>query len=138
MLWQQAIGVGPLTPLYATADGGAIVTDYGDLYTLDQNGNLTSQLPDTGAVYSWTGQWYDPPAGSGYVASVTLPGVLFAPSYAAIQAGNPSLTPAAIPSLGAFCRKADADKAKGYIGNSVRWNEENRPAQCSIFVHGVL
>jgi hypothetical protein len=55
-------------PLYATADGGAIVTsatrtqygitEPGNLYTVDQNGNTTGQQPDTGAALSWTGSWY--------------------------------------------------------------------------------
>jgi hypothetical protein len=31
----------------------------GTLYTLDADGNVTSQQPDTGAAYSWTEQWYD-------------------------------------------------------------------------------
>jgi hypothetical protein len=70
VLWQQAIPVPagsyngltpPLTPLYATADGGAIVrsgpaigsTQPGTLYTVDQNGNVTSQMPDPGTTYSW-------------------------------------------------------------------------------------
>jgi hypothetical protein len=74
-MWQQTIGQTPITPLYATADGGAIVTSstqcsynvvtdtpcspqLGTLYTVDQNGNVTSQSPDTAAVYSWTGQSY--------------------------------------------------------------------------------
>lgn len=84
VLWQHNLGGGALTPLYATADGGAIVTStapcqqistwapfgrapcplnsqsqsrLGTLYTVDQNGNTTSQTPDTGATMSWTGQF---------------------------------------------------------------------------------
>jgi len=55
-------------PLYATADGGAIVTStitggngdtqLGTLYTVDKDGNMTGQEPDAGAVLSWTGNWY--------------------------------------------------------------------------------
>jgi hypothetical protein len=90
VVWQQQIGTAPpgnnnppaVTPLYATADGGAIVTStssscsglvvtswpnynapqcnttLGTLYTVDQNGNVTSQAADTGAVYSWADQSY--------------------------------------------------------------------------------
>jgi hypothetical protein len=70
VLWQQAVGTAPITPLYATADGGAIVTSttqcahnvvtqnacspqLGTLYTVDQNGNVTAQTADTGITYSW-------------------------------------------------------------------------------------
>jgi hypothetical protein len=74
VVWQTAMGA-PVTPLYATADGGAIVTSsrmcsqnfvqnppwppapctptLGTLYTVDQNGNVTSQMPDPGTTYSW-------------------------------------------------------------------------------------
>jgi hypothetical protein len=57
-----------VTPLYAPADGGAIVTStttdsqgntqLGALYTVDKDGNVTGQSPDTGAVTSWSGRWY--------------------------------------------------------------------------------
>jgi hypothetical protein len=81
LLWQQQLEGPSLTPLYATADGGAIVTSstqcptnivtsfggfgasplcspaLGTLYTVDQNGSVTGQTPDTGTVYSWTNQW---------------------------------------------------------------------------------
>jgi hypothetical protein len=95
VVWQQQITTPPLGggsapavyPLYATADGGAIVTStpptcppgdlddnwllgivclsngltpldpafglLGTLYTVDQNGNVTSQTADPGAKYSW-------------------------------------------------------------------------------------
>ena len=75
ILWQQSVnpdsgsGAGtPVTPQYATADGGAVVTStttqpngstlLGTLFTFDPSGNLTGQTPDTGAVRSWTGSWY--------------------------------------------------------------------------------
>jgi hypothetical protein len=55
-------------PLYATADGGQIVTSAptdsqgnrgdGMLFTMDQNGSMTGQTTDMGAVLSWTGGWY--------------------------------------------------------------------------------
>jgi hypothetical protein len=83
VVWQQQITTAPpngawppaVYPLYATADGGAIVTttpqcppnlffanacptpQHGTLYTVDQNGNVTSQTPDTGAILSWTDRW---------------------------------------------------------------------------------
>lgn len=111
VIWQQALP-SVLTPLYATADGGAIVTSttqcthnivtdtpcspqLGTLYTVDQNGNVTSQTPDPGVVYSWTGGLYDP---SARVSAV--PGLLPidpAASFCAFASGggpggNPSLT----------------------------------------------
>jgi hypothetical protein len=93
VVWQQQITTAPpgsnappVYPLYATADGGAIVTSsartcppgdltnvegtfgclstalspvdlgygqLGTLYTVDQNGNVTSQMLDPGTMYSW-------------------------------------------------------------------------------------
>jgi len=105
--WQQTVGTAPLTPLYATADGGAIVTSttqcprnivtqntctpqLGTLYTVDQNGNMTAQTPDTGAVYSWTNQWYDPPPAGGAVFALTLPPLYLATTFAAILNGSAS------------------------------------------------
>jgi hypothetical protein len=63
VLWSQQVTSTPtwLTPLYATPDGGVIVrssTQIGQLGTLDKDGNVTSQAPDTGAVHSWKGNWY--------------------------------------------------------------------------------
>ena len=114
VVWQQQIGTGSLTPLYATADGGAIVTStpqcnrtvvrpdicspvLGTLYTVDQNGNVTSQTPDIGAVYSWTNQWYDPPPAGATISAVTLPALYLAMTFAGIYQGNASLTGAAVP-----------------------------------------
>jgi len=107
VVWQQTMGTAPLTPLYATADGGAIVTSttqcprnivtqntctpqLGTLYTVDQNGNVTSQTPDTGVVYSWTGQWYDPAPSGGTVSAVTMAAIDFARTLANVLWGNPS------------------------------------------------
>jgi len=105
VVWQQQIGSSPLTPLYATADGGVIATStsqcshnivtdstcspvLGTLYTLDKDGNVTSQTPDTGATYSWTDQSY---AASGTGASAfASPQIPFALTYQAISGGNPS------------------------------------------------
>ena len=91
----------PITPLYATADGGVIVTSswngtLGTLYQLDQNGNTTSQMPDLGAVLSWTNQWY---AGvGGYsVSALALPVPKLAESYWPIVGANNSNTGTAIP-----------------------------------------
>jgi hypothetical protein len=98
----------PVTPLYATADGGAIVTSttqcsrnivtqnictpqLGTLYTVDQNGNVTAQTPDTGAVYSWTNQWYDPPASGSTVSGISMPPIILASTFAAVLEGNLSL-----------------------------------------------
>ncbi|HKF21771.1 MAG TPA: IPT/TIG domain-containing protein, partial [Candidatus Angelobacter sp.] len=86
MLWNQNVGpaldtvprgspTAPfLTPLYATTDGGIIVrsaqegncqdnppqckTVSSTLYTLDQDGNVTGQTSDPGAVLSWSDKWY--------------------------------------------------------------------------------
>jgi hypothetical protein len=118
VLWQQQAGGTWVTPLYATADGGTIVTSttqcsynivtynpnpgtppcpaFGTLYTVDQNGNVTSQTPDAGAVYSWTNQWYDPAPAGGAVASVTLSPLYLAMTFAAILNGNASETGASV------------------------------------------
>jgi hypothetical protein len=103
ILWQKQLGA-VVTPLYATADGGGIATStppcsqevqappygippcpigtphasLGTLYTVDRNGNVTSQTPDTGAILSWTNQWYLDPQGT--VSSVSEPPVDF-PQY---------------------------------------------------------
>jgi len=122
ILWSQQFPVteqGPI-PLYATADGGVIVTStppacpggdlsfnnsntivcqsqpnfllgsgqtqLGTLYTLDQNGNITSSAPDPGTVYSWKGAYEaiaDPS-----VQSVALPMFNIAQSFAAVRGGN--------------------------------------------------
>jgi hypothetical protein len=85
MLWKQTVGpafdptsnatTAPfLTPLYATADAGAIVrskqvgncqgtpprcqTVGSTLYTVDQSGNVTGQDLDLRAILSWSGKSY--------------------------------------------------------------------------------
>jgi hypothetical protein len=105
VLWQQTVGTAPIAPLYATADGGAVVTStiqcahnvvtdtpcspqLGTLYTVDQNGNVSSQTPDTGAVYSWTNQWYDPTPSATTVSAATLPPIYLASSFWAVLWGN--------------------------------------------------
>ncbi|HEV3039143.1 MAG TPA: IPT/TIG domain-containing protein [Candidatus Angelobacter sp.] len=136
VLWQKKINPDvngnptPVTPMYATADGGAIVTSstttqdgtkqFGSLFTLDKDGNQTSQTPDTGAVYSWRNNWYSSnggpaqngaaslvrarfggtlaglsPSGDG-LQSLPLQDLSLAPTWAAILAGNASDTPVAI------------------------------------------
>jgi hypothetical protein len=119
IIWSQQLVSTP-TPLYATSDGGVIVTStpavcpggdlaydqhlnlvcqdnlglpstsgpnpLGTLYTLDQNGNVTSSTPDPGAVYSWKGSYVT--AGDPAVQSATLPIPYFAPTYGAVLGGN--------------------------------------------------
>jgi hypothetical protein len=113
VLWQQTIA-SPLTPLYATADGGAIATStpqctqpvvngtpcnpgpLGTLYTLDQNGSITSQTPDSGAEYSWTGQWYDAPPSGGMISSGLIASLDPAASFSSFGDGNPSHSKVAV------------------------------------------
>jgi hypothetical protein len=100
IVWEQQFS-SPVLPLYATSDGGAIVTStqaapapetqenlptqLGTLYTLDQNGNVALQTPDTGAQLSWTGNWYvDPPD---TVSAVTEPGLELS-GFGAVAQGN--------------------------------------------------
>ncbi|MFZ3213427.1 MAG: IPT/TIG domain-containing protein [Terriglobales bacterium] len=99
VLWQQDLGTS-VTPLYATVDGGAIVTStqpgssqLGTLYTLGQGGGIASQAPDTGAVYSWLGQWYDAPASAATLSAITGPAMLLAVAPWPMFQGNPSHTP---------------------------------------------
>ena len=118
LLWQKQVTQTPpgggappaVYPLYATADGGAIVTStpqcyasvvatgpcssqLGTLYTLDQNGIVTSQTADTGALYSWTNQWYVDPQ---YGVSGVLGSLLALVGWTGGDKGNPSSTAAAI------------------------------------------
>ncbi len=84
---------GPPAPLYATSDGGVVVTttqngQLGTLYTLDQNGNITLQSADTGIAHSWLGQSYYDPAGT--ISSISLPLIQLAPTFAAVTGGNRS------------------------------------------------
>src|SRR5262249_54216524 len=72
-IWQTQLTSGEvtLTPLYATADGGAIVrstpsSGAATLYNLDQYGNTIDSVSDTGAKLSWSGQWYQDPASTLY------------------------------------------------------------------------
>ena len=68
----------------------------GTLYTLDQYGNATSQTADTGARVSWTGQWYQDPAG--LLSSLALPLIDVDPGYFGLVAeGNPSQNGLAFP-----------------------------------------
>jgi hypothetical protein len=82
-----------LIPAYATADGGAIVrsmptSGQATLYTLDQDGNVTSQTADTGAVSSWTGNWYADPLGT--ISQVSMPLLNLASSFWPFAGANPS------------------------------------------------
>jgi hypothetical protein len=90
------------TPLYATADGGVIVTStlcampvhwngpcpypLGTLYTLDQNGDTTSQTPDTGTKYSWKGAYATGGDPQVRLILAAMPNLL--PTYAAVFGGN--------------------------------------------------
>jgi hypothetical protein len=116
LVWQQTIwppyGNWTITPLYATADGGVIVTTttqcsykvvtdtpctpgLGILYTVDQNGNVTSQQPDQGAVGSWTGEWTV--ASGGVVLDVGAQFGVDDASFASQVGGNPSQNGVAVP-----------------------------------------
>jgi len=157
-------GTNSVTPLYATADGGVIATSTfecsanlapplpvgwtwntcapwypssgGTLSTLNQNGTVTSQTADTGAVLSWTGQWYDPPATGSAVSNVTG-AILFdyASSLAATNGGGPGLNGVFIPSIQKMYRAEIAALATGYVG-SLQWPEP--PLKCNKFVHDIL
>jgi len=113
-------------------------TSSGTLYTLDKDGNLTSQTPDTGATISWTGQWYYPPSTGTEVASLSLPGIDFAPTGGAIAGGSPSPKQIALPSLQSRYRNEIARLARRYVGNTQRWNERYGGNKCNLFVHDVL
>ena len=103
-LWQHSAAIDNyLTPLYAISDGGVIATTtqsgtLGTLYTFDQNGNITTQTPDTGAVFSWTNNWYVDPLGS--ISEVSLASVFLAHSWWAVQNGSQSQTAAAAENPG--------------------------------------
>jgi hypothetical protein len=102
-----------------------IASANGTRYTLDQNGNVTWQEPEDGAVMSWTGNWYVPTSSSSRVlaagsaglaaraatvtaadqqdqppqATVTMtsrPPIGFQICHAAFNGGNPSMTRAAV------------------------------------------
>ena len=60
----------------------------GTLYTLDKDGTVTSQTADTGAKLSWTGQWYEDPAGT--LSEVALLPPVLAPSFWPYAGANPS------------------------------------------------
>jgi hypothetical protein len=148
ILWQKQLGA-VVTPLYATADGGAIVTStppcsqevsappygrppcplgtppssLGTLYTVDKNSNVTSQTPDTGARISWTGNWYDPPASGGTLSAET--GVItvdYANGNAVQDGGNPSQTGVSVHGVQKLYRNQIASIAQGYAAEgSTLW-----------------
>ncbi len=92
-------------PLYATADGGAIVTStttdgngntqLGTLYTVNQMGSVVAQDSDRVATYSWLNNWYA--LSNGAITRVSQVSVSSASTWDAILAGNPSGTPVATP-----------------------------------------
>lgn len=115
----------------------------GNLYTLDQNGNVTTQAPDAGEVPSWTGNWYSDPPQS--IFQVVSPQIQYASlSYAAMSGGNPAVPGVSIPTLGPIYQAAIAEAAKGHIGDSSTWKECGfrlfckGSITCNIFVHDVL
>jgi hypothetical protein len=91
-----------VTPLYATADGGAIVTStapgsnqLGTLYTVDRNGNVSAQTADNGAVLSWTGLSYA--ASAAGLSEFMSPRIDVADvSFVPVKGGNPSATDVAL------------------------------------------
>ncbi len=122
------------------ADGGLIATDPfgGSAVTMDANLNITGAMGNL-PTQSWTGTQYQ----MGSVESVAIPPTQYATSYAAVAGGNPSARASApsegtyVPSLGAIFRAQIAELAKGYIGNSSRWEETNGTT-CNLFVRDVL
>jgi hypothetical protein len=113
MLWNQTVGpaIDPnstantapfLTPLYATAGGGAIVRSAQKnncqssslqcqtvgtptLYAVDPNGNPTLQIPDPGVTFSWKGA-YRPGSVDSLVPPFDL--AVIAPTFVAAAGGN--------------------------------------------------
>jgi hypothetical protein len=88
VLWTQPI-TSPASismPLYATDGGGVIVSGGGNLYTLDQDGDVVSQSADTNAVPSWLGNWYA--SSNGAVSEVAPLPVDWAASFAGMVGGN--------------------------------------------------
>jgi hypothetical protein len=170
VVWAQAITTpaSSLTPLYATAapqcvdqtseactnlrlqspDGGVIVTtsqpgSLGTLYSLDQNGSITTQTPDIGAVRSWTGGWYMPMVGAGQVLSaVNWYDFDYAGTNAATKGGDPAQLDIYLPNTTQVMRDSIASRANRYVG-STRWQDwvdwkGDVHYGCNIFVQDVL
>ena len=66
----------------------------GTLYTLDQNGNVTSQAADAGAEPSWGAQWYSPTGST--VGNFDLPLVNWETGYQSMGAGDLSSNNASV------------------------------------------
>jgi hypothetical protein len=117
LLWQQPIDANftTPTPLYATSDGGVIVRSTpllsgpSTIYTLDQDGNVTSSTSDTGAVSSWTNKWYVDPAGTLMNVSRTVNRL--AGTFAAIWGGNQSHNGTSIDQIQTLMGESDAEQA---------------------------
>ena len=130
VLWQQNLNAA-VTPLFATSDAGAIVTStqpgsgqLGTLYTLNQSGNVSSQVPDTAAAPSWIGQWYASASVAG--SEIRLDSFAQAPlelagTYAAISGGNHSVTGVAIRQVQTNQFQSD-DKQLPPFGSQLRSN----------------
>ncbi len=104
VLWQQQF-LSPVTPLYATSDGGLIITSttksvfglyvptqLGTLYSLDRAGNITSQSADAGLRPSWTGQWYGVASGALADSISPIKNPYFDSSFWPTSGANPSDT----------------------------------------------
>jgi hypothetical protein len=123
------------SPQIATADNGVIGASG---ITYDSNGRATGQIAMP--TQSWTGRAYT----DGDVRQVVPTPIEHATSYAAVNGGNPSAaaSPVAsstyVPSLGSIYRAKIAELAKGYVGNSTKWQEESGGTTCNIFVRDVL
>jgi hypothetical protein len=148
--WQTTLnpnitGVGdPITPLYATADGGAIVTSttvdqfgtssFGNLYTVDLNGNTVGQTADMGARITWANNWY---SGLSSIVSTVFPPLETATSFAAFLNGNPSNNGAAQKPVTKDVRAKIAQIAQSKVG-SRNWLDQGGLNKCNIFVHDAI
>jgi hypothetical protein len=173
ILWQENVsphsggGANPVLPLYATSDGGVIVTSsvpacpggnivyafsdgspecqptdafptpsLGTLYKLDKNGNTISQTSDTGAVFSWTNNWYADPDGTIFNFSF-LP-VYLTHSWAAVQGGNQSQTLASVENPQLAPLSPSANKAASDALNSLRMLLSTSCPACKSSVFDIL
>jgi hypothetical protein len=129
--WSQTLGPAadgsntPVTPLYASDDGSVTITSsnynsgsLGTISVIDQNGNLLSQTPDSGARYTWSANWYSDAGGT--LSEISGPVIRPPLSYAGYAGGNPAgngrsigvsesqgaLPVFAVPSWGVSCKLA--------------------------------
>jgi hypothetical protein len=138
-----------VTPLYATADGGAVVTSStttrdpatqfitsqtpGTLYSFDENGNPTGQTADTGAVLSWRGETYAPTAGA--LSQVNSAIVLDEASFWAAAGGNPTGNRASAvgcPCLFQSDTSGSAPAGAGTIASQLTLQSDLRHSQTAV------